>query len=205
MKLDKTRAKKRTRLCQMPTPGNIAGRSSSITNAFFNAIIPIDDPSEEEELEALQILGMDRNDIRCAYCGEKSTEWDHLRAIITDQRPTGFITEIANLVPACGKCNQSKGKTEWKKWMVGPAKLSPTTRGVLGIEDRIARLSKYEQWRKPTRIPIEEVISQELWNEHLANWNAVRDLLTKSQKLATEIRQAIERYRLTLETRKASL
>ena len=188
MKLDKTRAKKRTRLCQMPTPGNIAGRSSSITNAFFNAIIPIDDPSEEEELEALQILGMDRNDIRCAYCGEKSTEWDHLRAIITDQRPTGFITEIANLVPACGKCNQSKGKTEWKKWMVGPAKLSPTTRGVLGIEDRIARLS-----------------SQELWNEHLANWNAVRDLLTKSQKLATEIRQAIERYRLTLETRKASL
>ena len=59
MKSDKTRAKKRTRLCQMPTPGNIAGRSSSITNAFFNAIIPIVQPSEEEELEALQILGMD--------------------------------------------------------------------------------------------------------------------------------------------------
>jgi len=87
----------------------------------------------------------------------------------------------------------------------GSGKVVSTTRGVLGIEDRIARLSKYEQWRKPTRIPIEEVISQELWNEHLANWNAVRDLLTKSQKLATEIRQAIERYRLTLETRKASL
>jgi 5-methylcytosine-specific restriction endonuclease McrA len=203
MKSDKTRAKKRTRLCQMPTPGNIAGRSSSITNAFFNAIIPIIQPSEEEELEALQILGMDPNDIRCAYCGGKSTEWDHLRAIITDQRPTGFITEIANLVPACGKCNQSKGKTEWKKWMVGPAKLSPTTRGVIDIEDKIARLSKYEQWRKPTRIPIEQVIDQELWKEHLANWSAVRDLLAKSQKLATEIRLAIEKYRVDLRNQRA--
>jgi hypothetical protein len=95
MKAAEPRAKKRLRLCQMPSPGNIAGRSSSITNAFFNAVIPIISPSVEEEPEALAILGMDPADIRCAYCGDKSTEWDHLRPIITDQRPTGFITEIA--------------------------------------------------------------------------------------------------------------
>jgi 5-methylcytosine-specific restriction endonuclease McrA len=183
MKSDTTRAKKRTRLCQMPTPGNIAGRSSSITNAFFNAIIPIDAPTEEEEIQALEILGMDPTDIRCAYCGEKSTEWDHLRAIITDQRPTGFITEIANLVPACGKCNQSKGKSPWRTWMVSSATLSPKTRGVIGIEDRIARLSKYELWREPTRIAFEEVIDAGLWTRHQANWRTVLALLTESQKL----------------------
>src|SRR5216683_808747 len=129
MKPIRSRAKKRIRHCKMPSPGNIAGRSSSITNAFFNAIIPIVAPSEEEELEALAILQMDSADIRCAYCGDKSTEWDHLRPIITNQRPTGFITEIANLVPACGKCNQSKGKAHWRSWMQSAARLSPKTRG----------------------------------------------------------------------------
>ncbi|WP_216846981.1 HNH endonuclease [Granulicella sp. L60] len=117
-----TKSAKRVRLCQLPTPGNIAGRSSSITNAFFNSIIPIDKPSEAEELEALAILKIEPNDIRCAYCGDKATEWDHLRAIIQDQEPTGYITEIANLVPACGKCNQSKGNhigaNGWKAVLV---------------------------------------------------------------------------------------
>jgi hypothetical protein len=64
MESDTTRMKKRLRLCQMPSPGNIASRSSSITNAFFNAIIPIIHPTEDEELEALKILGMDPTDIR---------------------------------------------------------------------------------------------------------------------------------------------
>jgi hypothetical protein len=181
----------------MPSPGNIAGRSSSITNAFFNAIIPIISPSEEEELEALKILGMDPTDIRCSYCGDKSTEWDHLRPIITDQRPTGFITEIANLVPACGKCNQSKGKSDWRKWMVSSAKLSPKTRGKTDIEDRMARLADYENWRKPTNIAIESIVDAEMWKRHQTNWRTVLDLLKESQKLAKEIREAIEQAQLT--------
>jgi len=179
----------------MPSPGNIAGRSSSITNAFFNAIIPTKVPNEDEVLDALSILGIDPSDIRCAYCGDKSTEWDHLRSIISNQRPTGYITEIANLVPACGKCNQSKGKTPWLTWMTGPARLSPMNRpGIVDIEDRIKRLSKYEEWRTPTRIAVEEVVDSEKWKCHEANWRTVLDLLKESQKLAKEIRGAMDAY-----------
>jgi len=163
MKANKSIKKKRIRYCQLPSPGNIAGRSSSITNAFFNAIIPIIPPSEEEELEALRILNMEPTDIRCAYCGDKSTEWDHLHALIENQKPTGFITEIANLVPACGKCNQSKGKRSWRIWMTSTARLSPTTRGKTDIEDRIARLISYEEWGNPQRIEIQQVIDAKLW------------------------------------------
>ncbi len=54
---------KKSRYCQLPSPGSIAGRSSSITNAFFNSIIPIHDPSEEEVLESLRILAIDPEDI----------------------------------------------------------------------------------------------------------------------------------------------
>lgn len=140
---------KRTPLCQLPAAMTVTGRSSSLTNAFITAIIPVIEPTEAEELEALRILGMDPSDIRCAYCGDRSTEWDHLRPIITNQEPTGYITEIANLVPSCGKCNQSKGKSNWRAWITSGARLSPQTRAVPNLDARIARLDEYERWRQP--------------------------------------------------------
>jgi hypothetical protein len=182
---------KRVRLCQLPTAMTVTGRSSSITNAFINAIIPIIEPTEAEELEALNILGIDPADIRCSYCGDKSTEWDHLRPVITNQEPTGYITEIANLVPSCGKCNQSKGKSNWRTWMLSNARLSPTTRGVANLCARVARLEEYEKWRRPIRIDFPKVVGEELWQRHRQNWRQVLDLLKKSQELASEIREIV--------------
>jgi hypothetical protein len=183
---------KKTRYCQLPSPGSIAGRSSSITNAFFNSIIPIHEPSEDEVLEALDLLGIDPENITCAYCGDKSSEWDHFRPIITDQQPTGYITEIANLVPSCGKCNQSKGKRQWSEWMLSSARLSPTTRKVPDIEARIEKLTLYAMWKPPTKIDFRSVINLDVWNEHHTNWRKVLDLLMESQKLAKQIRETIE-------------
>ncbi len=191
--MNNLRKTQRARLCQLPSPGNIAGRSSSITNAFFNAIIPIIEPSDAEESEALAILEMQTSDVRCAYCGDKSTEWDHLRPIITDQQPTGYITEIANLVPACGKCNQSKGKSNWRVWIEGSARLSPKTRGIVDLPQRISRLERYEVWRTPTRIAFEEIVDVNIWKQHKQNWRDILDLLQKSQTLAKEIRGIIAR------------
>lgn len=169
----------------------ITGRSSSITNAFFTAILPVVEPTEAEELEALCMLGMNPSDIRCAYCGDKSTEWDHFRPIISEQKPTGFITEIANLVPSCGKCNQSKGKSYWRTWMQGNALLSPKTRGVPDLKGRIARLEAYERWRKPEQIDFAVVVGPEIWERHLQNWRDVLALLQKSQEVANEIKNNV--------------
>jgi HNH endonuclease len=182
---------KRVHYCQLPAPMNVMGRSSSITNAFFNAIIPIIEPTEEEELEALRILDIDPRDIRCAYCGDKATEWDHFRPIISSQKPTGYITEIANLVPSCGKCNQSKGKSHWRTWMEGSARLSPRTRGVADLAKRVSRLESYEAWREARKIDFAEVVGPQLWQRHLENWRSVLDLLKKSQELAGEIRTIV--------------
>lgn len=172
---------------------SVMGRSSSITNAFVNAIIPVIEPAEEEELEALRILQIDPQDIRCAYCGDKATEWDHLRPIISNQEPTGYVTEIANLVPSCGKCNQSKGKSHWRTWIESGARLSPKTRGVPDLADRIMRLQSYETWRQPCKIDFAAIVGPELWERHRQNWRSVLDLLKKSQELATEIRSIVAR------------
>jgi hypothetical protein len=169
-----------------------------MTNAFFSAIIPVIKPTEVEELEALRILRINPNNIRCIYCGDKATEWDHLRAIISDQKPTGYITEIANLVPSCGKCNQSKGKSNWRTWMESNAKLSPKTRGIQDIKDRISRLQNYEAWRQPRKIDFATIVGSEKWQQHTQNWRSVLDLLKKSQDLANEIRDTIVRESASL-------
>jgi 5-methylcytosine-specific restriction endonuclease McrA len=179
------------RYCQLPKLMSVTGRSSSITNAFINAIIPVIEPSQEEELEALRILQISPEEITCAYCGDRATEWDHLRPIISSQEPTGYITEIANLVPACGKCNQSKGKSYWRTWMEGPARLSPRTRGILNLEERVARLQAYENWLRPRKIDFAQVVGPEMWMRHRENWRSVLDLLKKSQELASEIRAIV--------------
>jgi len=173
---------------------SVTGRSSSITNAFVNAIIPVIEPSESEELEALSILGMDPNDIRCAYCGDRATEWDHLRPIISAQEPTGYITEIANLVPSCGKCNQSKGKAQWRTWMESNARLSPTTRNIPDLRGRITRLAAYEKWRQPRKIDFARVVGPEVWKRHRQNWQEVLALLRTSQELANEIRKIVAKH-----------
>lgn len=108
----------------MPKAVRITGRSSSITNSFVNGIVPVIRPSDAEIDEALEVLRMSA-EVVCAYCGDRATEWDHLRPLVQNQRPTGYIHEIHNLVPACGKCNQSKGNKPWREWMFGPARLSP--------------------------------------------------------------------------------
>jgi hypothetical protein len=176
---------------RMPTPVSITGRSSSITNCFASAIIPVIHPTAEEVSEALAILALNADDLRCAYCGDVSTEWDHLRPLIVGQRPTGYVSEIKNLVPACGKCNQSKGNKPWRDWIESNAPRSPKARGLDGMQDRITRLEAYERWGSPRKIDFEDVLGSDLWAEHWKNWSAVIAELRKAQEFAKRLQSQI--------------
>jgi hypothetical protein len=176
---------------QMPSVQTMVSRKSSITNAFVNAIIPAVVPTPGEIHEALTILGMVASDVRCAYCGDRKTEWDHLRPIVSKQRPTGFISEIANLVPSCGKCNQSKGNANWREWMLGGRGLSPSARAIPDIADRVARLEAYERWRTPTQIDFAAIVGQDDWEAYWRLWTDVNEELRKCQDFAIDLRQRI--------------
>lgn len=174
----------------MPKPVRITGRSSSITNSFVNGVIPVVVPTEVEVREALETLGMlDR--VVCSYCGDTSTEWDHLRPLVENQRPTGYISEIHNLVPACGKCNQSKGNKHWLAWMRSTARLSPTARGIPDIEERIARLQAYEDRGVPTKIDFEAAVGIDLWEKHWAHHKKLLELMRVADEEAQEIRMRV--------------
>ncbi|MBW8827948.1 MAG: HNH endonuclease [Burkholderiales bacterium] len=146
------------------------------------------EPTEVEVDEALKILGMQRGACVCAYCGDKKSEWDHFRAVVKHRTPTGYITEIANLVPSCGKCNQSRGNKDWKSWMLGKARHSPSSRGLTDIQERIARLEAYEAWGKPVKIDYKALAGENGWQQHLAHLEEVLALLEKAETHASALR-----------------
>ena len=177
---------------QMPTPMTISGRSSSITAAFVSAIVPQIEPTDDEVKTALDILQMSPDNVSCAYCGAQAAEWDHLRPLVAKQKPTGFISEIRNLVPSCGKCNQSKGNKYWMDWITSDAKLSPKSRQVTDLQQRIARLEEYERWGNVTAIDLRSIVPPDAWEQHWANWRAVLKMMNNAQNHAATWKGKIE-------------
>ena len=177
---------------KMPNAVKIMGRSSTITNSFVNSIIPLFHPTNEEVADALSILGMTSATMVCVYCGDRASEWDHLRPLVKRKRPTGYVSEIANLVPACGKCNQSKGASYWRDWMLGPAKQSPFSRAILDLEARVERLAAYENWRVPRHVDFEALAGDELWQKHWHNHARLMELMVECQQTAEEIRLVVK-------------
>jgi hypothetical protein len=172
-------------------PLKITGRTSSITNSFVQAIIPTVAFSEDEQQEALAYLGMTLDNLHCVYCGATTTDWDHLRPLVKKKRPTGYISEIRNLVPSCGPCNQSKGASDWREWMMGKARGSPTTRNVTDVHERMARLSRFEAWGNVRPIAFEGLISKTVWDEYWAQLDAVLDAMRIAQEKAAIVRDGI--------------
>jgi len=179
---------------KLPTTIKITSRTSSITNAFINGIIPSIKPSPELIAKALSILEMDSNDVRCAYCGDEAIQFDHFEPIVMDQRPRGFITEIYNLMPCCSTCNSSKSGSNWYEWIMGFSPKSPRGRNKSDIENRIMKIKKYEEWCKQyvTEIDIEKIIGKEDWDLHWKNHDELLEMMKEMQDHSDKIKQKIQ-------------
>ncbi|MCP5088756.1 MAG: HNH endonuclease [Rhodobacteraceae bacterium] len=180
------------RVFKLPKAVKITGRSSSITNSFVNGIIPVVIPTQEDIASVLDALGMTDDTIACAYCGDKHSEWDHFRPIVKDKKPTGYISEINNLVPACGKRNQSKGNKDWRAWISSSAALSPKSREVYRLENKIRMLGRFEAWSNPTIIDFEELVGKQEWNRYWRHLEIVQKTMKEAQIVANDIRLLIQ-------------
>ncbi len=176
---------------RMPQAQSTVSRKSSITNAFVTSLLPVRKPTLEEIHRVLTILAMTPDDVRCAYCGNRSTEWDHLRPLVLDRRPTGYISEIANLVPACNKCNQSKGNADWCQWMLSAAPHSPTARGCPDVALRVQRLEAFVRWKQPTRIDFSTHVDPQRLKEYWALCERVNEDLRHAKELANSVKTKV--------------
>jgi hypothetical protein len=172
-------------------PLTITSRTSSITNSFVQAIIPNIVPSERERFEAFQVLGINPDAISCVYCGAGATDWDHLRPLVRNKRPTGYINEIRNRVPSCAPCNQSKGGADWRRWMQSNAIGSPKTRGVRDIKRRMKRLELFEKWGRVEPLPLREFVGDENWNAYWADLDVIVKKMFDAQAHAGRVRSLV--------------
>lgn len=179
----------------MPKVPTITRRLPVITGAFANAIVPVRHPSAAEVKKALDILGMTPRRVRCCYCGDPKTEWDHLRATIKDRKPTGFITQISNLVPACSKCNQSKTNKPWREWITGPAAKSPASRGIKDLDERIKRLTDYENaWDDVEKLDLAEIVGPDLWTQYWEHLDAIEVAMREAQDFSVALRDKVREH-----------
>lgn len=190
---DELRKKLKFKGSKRPTAQKLKGRKTTITNAFALSILPVVEPTDEDIHAALEVLGQKSDDVRCVYCGAPSHGWDHLRPVVRDLRPTGYITEIANLVPACARCNSSKGGSDWRVWMLSTtASGSPTRRGIEDVAERIACLERYEQWRKPILIDFASLVGKEEWDEYWQSRDRLVEEMMRCQDAADQILTVVE-------------
>jgi hypothetical protein len=165
---------------------------------FTPAVIPWVEPSPKERAEALAVLGMLEDNIACAYCGGVASDWDHLRPLVKDKRPTGYISDFKNLVPSCGRCNQSKGALNWRTWMCSKATGSPASRGVADLDDRIKALERFEAWGNVVPVNIKDFVSPELWVAHWETLDRLERDLRQAQQHAAVLQAKIQESFLSL-------
>jgi HNH endonuclease len=198
--LSKEQVDRLRKVFRMPAVQSMKSRKTTITNAFVSAIIPVEPPTPEDIAEALLVLGMTAESVVCSYCGDKCNAWDHLRPLVVGRRPTGYISEIANLVPACSPCNSSKTNKHWRDWMTGKAPQSPTSRAIQNLQIRIERLEAFECWRKPTKVDFAAIIGEQ---EFEAYWQELDRIIgemecghAKSKEISIKIANAREQWRV---------
>jgi hypothetical protein len=176
----------------------LTGRTSTLRGLFIVTLTPYIEPTDDEVDEALSILKMDRGRVTCAYCGGRKSEWDHFRPVVRDLAPTGYITEIANLVPACGKCNQSKSGSDWKKWILGGAAQSPSrTLDQASLDGKVTCLEAFERWREPTKIDYAAILGADRWKQHMNHLKNVLAILEAAEKEALHLRSDVEHWLAT--------
>jgi hypothetical protein len=174
----------------MMKPYNMSSRSSTISNAFAQALAPSDTFNAEKLKMAFEVLDLfDENGaLLCTYCNEKSSSVDHLNPLVSQSKFTGWGHVFGNLVPACGSCNQKKGGKPWRDFVLE-----------IGLsQERISQLESYEQ-RAPRPVSQDDLASY--YPDLLEAYQRLRQLTNDSLKAAQSLANEIQRLE---EKRKAA-
>lgn len=170
---------------KIPNKATITARTSSLTNSFIASIMPYVKPSLEDFAKALKILQMEENGLTCVYCGGKHTEWDHLRPFVEKKRPTGYYTTMFNLVPACGKCNQSKGNSDWETW------INDAHHDLHDLKKRIGILKKYEKAGNLRPVSPEDILGKEVFKKYMTLCDEIIVKMKEAHEVSCRLRGEI--------------
>lgn len=176
---------------KMPTKSDLKGRSSTISNAFAISITPYINPSEEEVKTSYMLLEIQEG--QCAYCLGEGNSKDHLKPLVKNGMPTGYITEISNLVPCCSSCNSSKGAKSFKEWYLSDKNIARLKRKGLSLSDIEERFRVISEYEKKINEPIdyEKLVGNELWTQYQERRKRLIEALNEEQRFCNMLSSII--------------
>ena len=119
-----------TRLRKLPIKVSAGLGLSLIDRAVKEAFAARCLVSDLEDLRSYFEAG---GEIRCFYCdAPEPTRWDHLHAVTR-----GGDTVPGNLVPACGRCDDSKQDRDIDEWVRSTSKHRPPTGSLAALQDKV--------------------------------------------------------------------
>jgi len=162
-------------------PYRLLSRTSTVSNAFAQALAPSDVFDEARLIAAFSALGLVNGSVlNCAYCDKVATSVDHLNPLVVDKKFSGWGHVFGNLVPACGDCNQSKGGKPWRDFV---------QKSELGVE----RIQKLEDYEKQAPRPVSQAELESLYPYLLDAYERLRnlseELFRAAQSVANEIQK----------------
>ena len=171
----------------MPTKSDLNGRSSTISNAFAISVTPYIRPSEQELSNYYSDLETEEG--QCAYCLGIGNGKDHLKPLVSSGMPTGYITDIHNLVPCCQRCNSSKGSKSFREWYKSSENIARLEKAGLTdeqIESRYTIICSFED-KIPGPIDYESIVGKELWDEYKQRRLKLLQELNDNQKFCDRL------------------
>ena len=177
---------------KMPACQNLKNRSSTINNAYATSITPLVRPNDKDEIDQYyKELGVKEN--QCVYCLKEGNGVDHLKPLVKDGMPSGYITDIHNLVPCCSRCNSSKGSKSFKDWYKSDnnaKRLKDLGLDDNAINERYKKISDYEN-KIPGPIDYEKIVGKEKWDEYKKRKSDLIKQLEDDQKFLDELNKKI--------------
>ena len=178
---------------KMPTKSDLKSRSSTISNAFAISITPYIRPTDEELKEYYSQLKIEEG--QCAYCLGVGNGRDHLKPLVSNRKPTGYITDIHNLVPCCQRCNSSKGSKSFQEWYKSSDNVNRLKKMGLTeekIDERYKVICSFEE-KIPARIDYKSIVGDKLWKDYIKRRNKMLEELKDNQKFCDELNKKVMR------------
>lgn len=180
---------------KMPAKSKLSSRTSTISNSFAMSITPYINPTDEEVKNLYETLGISIG--QCAYCLRESGSVDHFRSLVKDGMPSGYVTDITNLVPCCTQCNSKKGGKDWYEWYTSNENIK-RLKDEVGlcdeqIQTRIEKLQAFEKNTKSYKIDFYDVLGDE-YNEYIRRKEELNKRLKEEQEFCDTLLSKVEKY-----------
>lgn len=181
----------------MPSNSNLQNRISTINNSFVQSIIPRISEKDQVKLKKYyEELGIEQN--QCVYCLKKGkVTGDHLHPLIKDKMPTGYITDINNIVPCCPDCNSSKGGKEFIDWYKSDCNVKRLNN--FGISDeqinqRYKIIVNYINNHHQEPLNLKDVFGEDDWNEFNKIKNQLEEKLKECKEFCDKLLVKTQNY-----------